>query len=444
MEATHDSAPVFAFQTLKTDGQLRRSSSTHGLRRRSSNISINDDHFQWLKGYLKPNEDDKESDNEEDTTQHAKGMKRHASFAATVSLDDGVEDGNALTAQDGQKKRKKLGWTNTEDLAILVAARRIGSQWGTIANHLPGRTADAVRNRWHRLQKRHSLRNSEEGRAVIDSLLLASGIDPNWSPIGEGEEATNGRDSTASRDSRGEHSKGEHSRTGWAPEEDRLIEEGVRRFGCKWRQIRELLPNRSDSSVRNRWMRICRERGKQAPTAPPSSPDGSAEGEDSSAHEETSEPLSVEAVAESSDKMSGEHTVKTNVAEQATPTGALEWAAEWQPSVVADGQAAGSVSVEDGDEDTLVSQLNDIAVEGRALGRSESMLMVVELDALCDVVVGMIEEGEPLSVWAGKSPSKSRNSEGSCKDGAVCSGCRVTPFLFPCSQCGAGIGAPCC
>ena len=33
----------------------------------------------------------------------------------------------------------------------------------------------------------------------------------------------------------------------WSAEEDRLIEEGVRRFGCKWRQIATALPGRSDS-----------------------------------------------------------------------------------------------------------------------------------------------------------------------------------------------------
>ena len=35
-----------------------------------------------------------------------------------------------------------------------------------------------------------------------------------------------------------------------------VIQEGVERWGCKWRQIAALLPGRSDSSIRNRWMRL--------------------------------------------------------------------------------------------------------------------------------------------------------------------------------------------
>ena len=38
-----------------------------------------------------------------------------------------------------------------------------------------------------------------------------------------------------------------HGRSMWTAEEDGLIEEGVRRFGCKWRQIATALPGRSDS-----------------------------------------------------------------------------------------------------------------------------------------------------------------------------------------------------
>ena len=38
-----------------------------------------------------------------------------------------------------------------------------------------------------------------------------------------------------------------HGRSMWTAEEDRLIEEGVRRFGCKWRQIATALPGAWDT-----------------------------------------------------------------------------------------------------------------------------------------------------------------------------------------------------
>jgi len=51
----------------------------------------------------------------------------------------------------------------------------------------------------------------------------------------------------------------DHGRAMWTASEDAIIAEGVRQFGCKWRQIAATLEGRSDSSVRNRWMRILKD-----------------------------------------------------------------------------------------------------------------------------------------------------------------------------------------
>ena len=83
------------------------------------------------------------------------------------------------------------------------------------------------------------LNDSDEGRSALDSLLVASGIDPEWCPPELAESANEPRVRGA-----------DHGRHMWTAQEDRIIEDGVRRFGCKWRQIAALLPNRTDSSVR--------------------------------------------------------------------------------------------------------------------------------------------------------------------------------------------------
>jgi len=264
----------------------------------SSMIDINDKEFEWLKGYLLR---DRSTQNNvvgppDDTaagslllpelpeepvseppaaSRKSKGLHDEdplsvapppsmVRFGASLSnvLDDEDEDATH-TESAAKAKRRKIGWTNTEDLAILAAVRRIGTQWPRIANHLPGRTADAVRNRWHRLQKLHTLGDSEEGRSAIDSLLVASGVDPDWVPpeLGTpeasaapaGGPAAGGNDAGCIRGS-------DHGRSMWTAEEDAIIEAGVAKFGCKWRQIAALLNNRSDSSVRNRWMRLCKEK----------------------------------------------------------------------------------------------------------------------------------------------------------------------------------------
>jgi len=58
----------------------------------------------------------------------------------------------------------------------------------------------------------------------------------------------------------------DHGRAMWTHEEDNLIEEGVRKHGMKWRQIAASLPGRSDSSVRNRWMRLQKEHADHRPS----------------------------------------------------------------------------------------------------------------------------------------------------------------------------------
>jgi hypothetical protein len=46
----------------------------------------------------------------------------------------------------------KQGWTRHEDATILRTVREVGNKWSHIAAQLPGRSDDAVRNRYIRIQ----------------------------------------------------------------------------------------------------------------------------------------------------------------------------------------------------------------------------------------------------------------------------------------------------
>ncbi|KAH0795990.1 Myb-like DNA-binding domain containing protein [Histomonas meleagridis] len=46
----------------------------------------------------------------------------------------------------------------------------------------------------------------------------------------------------------------------WTPEEDKILEEKYAEIGPKWNKLARFFENRSDNSIRNRWMMISRHR----------------------------------------------------------------------------------------------------------------------------------------------------------------------------------------
>ena len=101
-------------------------------------------------------------------------------------------------------KRTRQGWTEEEDEQIVSIVQESGPKWCLIARQLPGRSDDAVRNRWKRLQGK----TSKEGGDM------------------------------------------------WSPEQDAFIQEMVMMHGNKWTKIADMLPDRSHNAVRNRLERL--------------------------------------------------------------------------------------------------------------------------------------------------------------------------------------------
>lgn len=53
-------------------------------------------------------------------------------------------------------------------------------------------------------------------------------------------------------------------KSGWTPEEDTIINEGVAEMGTKWSEIVKRLPGRSDNSIKNRYYSNIRKEGRKA------------------------------------------------------------------------------------------------------------------------------------------------------------------------------------
>ena len=137
----------------------------------------------------------------------------------------------------------KQPWTRHEDAQILEGVKVHGHKWSKIASMLPvRRTDDAVRNRWHRLR-------NKADRLAHDS---PSGCDdtPTKKPRSQA------RLSPASAEGVGDAMEegGKHGDM-WTAEEDLIIDHAVRVRGLRWKAIAELLPGRTESGCRNRWVR---------------------------------------------------------------------------------------------------------------------------------------------------------------------------------------------
>ena len=113
---------------------------------------------------------------------------------------------------------QKQGWTPEEDATIVRMVQLTGQKWSFIACALPGRTDDAVRNRYLRLQKKKSTAKNVTSADLIDCQATKKG-------------------------------------DMWTAEEDAKIMEGVSVHGYKWQQIASVLPGRSANAVRNRFLR---------------------------------------------------------------------------------------------------------------------------------------------------------------------------------------------
>lgn len=161
-------------------------------------------------------------------------------------------------------KQRKTAWTNIEDQIIEEGVATFGHKWSKIAEMLPyERTDDAVRNRWQRLSRRKQ-------RRLLVLQRQVSGGSERGEPLADLPDATNvGGCIAADLPARPVHCKPSSSKAQiqalaeeqgkhgdmWTPEEDQIIDVAVRIQGLRWRAIAAMLPGRTDSGCRNRWVR---------------------------------------------------------------------------------------------------------------------------------------------------------------------------------------------
>lgn len=189
--------------------------------------------------------------------------------------------------------RTSVPHSDEEDLIILTLQAKYGNKWRKIASYLPGRTDNAVKNRYKILErlgrtvsdyKKNDVLHKSTGLVV--PLVVASNSKSKVTTIGTENAKTNVKSNKVaqslrrasrtnrsvakplqkvSKTSRSQKPKHKESLKGrkkaqsysrdnaYSPEEDNLILIMQRAHGNKWRLISSHMPGRSENGVKNRY-----------------------------------------------------------------------------------------------------------------------------------------------------------------------------------------------
>ena len=161
------------------------------------------------------------------------GMSSASGSSAKNFASNGHSKGPAI--QVAALPRKE--WSSIEDDLIRQGVQRLGCKWRAIAVQLPGRSDDAVRNRWRRLQ--------ELMRGPEQQPLKPNGAASFAVPRTGGRFVQLGLEVGEGGSVRAELLMPEKKeRTSWTRAEDDIIVQSVAELGHKWAKICRRLPAR--------------------------------------------------------------------------------------------------------------------------------------------------------------------------------------------------------
>ncbi len=150
-----------------------------------------------------------------------------------------------LPGMDEVLSNPRKEWTTAEDELIRSMVGEIGTKWRQIAAKMPGRSDDAVRNRFSRLNR-------------SDVPVVAAAPEPQLNANGEPVLGEDGQPVFVEPQPRPPKPppRPPSERYSWTRSEDDRIRNGVKEIGHKWFEIAKRLPGRTDHAVRNRWSRL--------------------------------------------------------------------------------------------------------------------------------------------------------------------------------------------
>ncbi|RHY22149.1 hypothetical protein DYB32_010422 [Aphanomyces invadans] len=150
-------------------------------------------------------------------------------------------------------------WTKAQDAALKESVHIHGEKnWKAIAERVPGRNHAQCLQRWRKVLKPGLVKGhwSFEEDKMLEDLVKQS--TNNWGQIAE---QIPGRTPKQCRERWRNHLDPSINKGPYAEDEDALILANQARLGNKWSQIAQMLPGRTEDSVKIRWKSL-----KQNPT----------------------------------------------------------------------------------------------------------------------------------------------------------------------------------